>query len=61
MVCVKGECYLTFTWMICVILNNLNIGYVNETKITHLMYAGDLVIISPSAISTQVLLNYCDD
>ena len=40
-----------------VVLNNLNIGCCfNEIKINHLMYADDLVIISPSAISMQVYI-----
>jgi hypothetical protein len=43
------------------VLNTLNTGcYFNGVLINHLMYADDLVIISPSIRSMQILLSHCD-
>ena len=43
------------------VLNTLNFGcYFNSTMINHLMYADDLVIVSPSIRSMQVLLSHCE-
>ena len=44
------------------VLNTLNVGcYFNGTMINHLMYADDIVVISPSVRSMQVLLSHCDN
>ena len=45
-----------------VLLNSCNTGcFVGNTLINHLMYADDLVIISPSSAGFQELLNVCTD
>ena len=45
-----------------VVLNNLNVEcYFNETKTNRLMYADDLVIISPSARSLQILFEWMNE
>jgi hypothetical protein len=42
-------------------LNGLNVGpLINSCMVNHLMYADDIVILSPSIRGMQVLLSHCD-
>ena len=54
--------FFVSTWMISVKKNNVNAGcIIGAALINHLMYANDIVLLTPSSMGLSMLPSVCSD